>query len=400
MGPILRKVKIMMVAGEPSGDAHAARLVSALRETAMGRELEFFGSAGPSMREAGVEAAVRADELAIMGLPEIARALPMFLRAFRDLRSVARQRRPDVIVLIDFPEFNLKLAHSLKKSGFPIVYYISPQLWGWRKYRRRTIRDNVDLLLAILPFEKEWYEHHGITNVEYVGHPSADSVKARVAKGDFRQRLGVGEEERLVALLPGSRRKEVSRILPVMLDAAAIMAKTLSDIRFVIPLAPGRTEDEVHSAKARAADLSVLENGRLIIVEGQTYDAVNAADAAAVASGTATLETGLLGTPMTVVYRASTFNYHLIRPLIDVEHFGLINLIAGERIASELIQDDLTPESLSAELFRLLDPVENARVKERLKAAAGRLGKGGASMRAAEAVLRVVEAQSSIRVQR
>ncbi|HMQ02776.1 MAG TPA: lipid-A-disaccharide synthase [Pyrinomonadaceae bacterium] len=390
MDHFVDKLRIMLVAGEPSGDSHAARLVAAMREIASGRELEFFGSAGPAMRTAGVDAVVRADNLSIMGLPEIASALPMFIRAYRTLRSAAVERRPDVVVLVDFPEFNLKLARSLKRAGFPIVYYISPQLWGWRKYRRRTIRDNVDLLLTILPFEKEWYEAHGITNVEYVGSPLVNEVRPTISRSEFRARLGIGDEEQLTALLPGSRQKEVSRILPTMLEAVALMRKRRSDARCVVALAPGRKIDEVHSAAARIGWSNLSDHG-MSIVHGQTYDAVNASDAAAVASGTATLETGMLSTPMAVVYRASTFNYRLIRPLIDVEHFGLINLIAGERIAPELIQDELTPEALSSELLRLLEPAENGKVRERLKTAVARLGEGGASMRAAEAVLRVAD---------
>ncbi len=389
-----RKLKIMLVAGEPSGDAHAARLVAAMRSVAPDRELEFFGSAGPEMRKAGVDPVVMADDLSIMGLPEIAKALPMFIRAFRALRSAAIERRPDVAVLIDFPEFNLKLARTLKRKGIPVVYYISPQLWGWRKYRRKTIRDNVDLLLTILPFEKSWYEGHGITNVEYVGSPLVNEVRPTVGRSEFRASLGISETDQLIALLPGSRHKEVSRILPPMLEAAALMSQKAPEIRFIVALAPGRTKDEFYDAAAQVGATYQMDPEKMIVVQGQTYDAVNAAAAAAVASGTATLETGMLRTPMVVVYKASGFNYRLLRPLIDVEHFGLINLIAGERLAPELIQDDLTPVALSSELFRLLEPAENARMRERLKTAVARLGEGGASRRAAEAVLRVADAAS------
>src|SRR5687767_10738765 len=197
--------KIMLVAGEPSGDALAAKLVGALREADSDREFEFFGSAGPRMRDLGVEPTVFADDLAIMGPIEIVKAMPLFLNAVRKLKEIARSRRPHLAVLVDFPEFNLKLAKSLKRMGIPVIYYVSPQLWGWRKYRRRTIRDHVDLLLAILPFEKDWYARYGIENVEYVGSPLVNEIIPIRSREEFRTKHGISTDARLIALLPGSR---------------------------------------------------------------------------------------------------------------------------------------------------------------------------------------------------
>lgn len=383
--------KIMIVAGEASGDAHAAKLVEALREASPGTKFEFFGSAGVRMRAAGVEPVVRADNLDIMGLPEIAKALPMFLKAFRDLKAAAIQRRADAVVLVDFPEFNLKLAKALKKKGLKVIYYISPQLWGWRKYRRRTIRDHVDLLLTILPFEKDWYAKRGITNVEYVGSPLANEVRPSKSKEQFCVKHGLDPGRPIIALLPGSRHKEIMRILPPMLETAAIMAARDENLQFVIALAAVRNISEVEQARSDAELLGLRPPTVLIAVQDETYNALNAADAAAVASGTATLETGIIGTPMAIVYKTSGFNYKLIRPLITVEHFGLINLIADERIVKEIIQDDFTSQNLAAEMFRILKPDVNALLRAKLGEAAEKLGHGGASKRAARAIMRLID---------
>ena len=378
------------MAGEASGDAHGAKLVRALRDAAPEIEFEFFGAAGRAMREAGVEAVVPADDLAVVGVPEIARAIGRFLKAFRDLKKAATARKLDAVVLIDFPDFNLRLAKSLKRNGLRVIYYISPQLWAWRKYRKSVIRDKVDLLLTVLPFEKQWYGRHGITNVEYVGNPLALEVRPSTSREAFRQKHELDEKTALVALLPGSRHKELSRILPSMLETAALMSEADAGLQFVIALASTRSEVEVNEAVSKAGERGLRLPERLRIVKGETYDALHASDAAAVTSGTATLETGIIGTPMAIVYKTSTLNYKLLRPLINVEHFGLINLIAGQRVARELIQGDFTPEALAAELQELLEPKTNARVRAELSEAAKKLGQGGASRRAAEAILRLL----------
>jgi len=380
----------MVVAGEASGDSHAAKLVRALRAERPDVPFEFFGSAGPKLRSAGVEPVVRADELSVVGLPEIGRALPMFWRAFKKLRNAAVSRKPDAAILVDFPDFNLKLAKSLKKRGISVIYYISPQLWAWRKYRIRTIRKHVDLLITILPFEKDWYAGEGVTHVEYVGSPLAREVHPNCSKEEFCKRHGIDPDRLIVSLLPGSRHKEIVKILPVLLDTAAILAGRDNSIQFIIPIASDRNEADVRSVLAGFTRAGSVLPDKLIVVKEETYDALNASDAAAVTSGTATLETGIIGTPMAIVYRSSSLNYKLLRPLISVEHFGLINLIAGERVANEFIQHEFTPDILADELNRLLQPDENTRVRQRLAAAADKLGHGGASKRAAEAIMRLL----------
>ena len=386
----MKKLKLMIVAGEASGDGHAAKLVRAFRELLPETDLEFFGAAGESLRSEGVEAVVRSDNLSIVGLAEIGRALPTFLRAFRALKRSAIDRKPDVVILVDFPEFNLKLARVLKKRGLKVIYYISPQLWAWRKYRIETVRKYVDLVIAILPFEKEWYAVRGVSHVEYVGSPLAMEVYSTVSKQDFCRVHGLRTDIPIISLLPGSRHKEITRILPVMLDAALHMASLDPNIQFVVASASNRDEAVIQRLVADATENNPRLRAAIMVVENETFDALNASDAAAVASGTATLEAGIIGTPMAVVYKTSSLNYALFEPIISVEHYGLINLIAGKRVAKELIQKAFSAETLSAELFRLLEPTVNNSIRDELKAAADKLGHGGASKRAAETILRLL----------
>ncbi len=384
--------KIMIVAGEASGDSHAAKLVKELQSAEPATRFEFFGAAGPKMRDAGVDPVVVSDGLSIVGLAEIARAMPVFLRAMRSLKQAAAARRPDAAILVDFPDFNLKLAKSLKKSGIKVIYYISPQLWAWRKYRIATIRKYIDLMITILPFEAEWYAKRGVTHVEYVGNPLAKEVHAERSRTEFCRDHDLVPSRPLIALLPGSRHKEIVRILPVMLLSAIEISGTLADAQFVVAIASHRHRADVEDLIARLPNAGDLL-ANLRIVESETYDALQASDAAAVTSGTATLETGILGTPMAIVYKTSAINYALLEPLISVEHFGLINLIAGERVAKELIQKAFTEKSLASELIRILDPVTNAEVRSKLIEAANKLGKGGASKRAAAAILKSIDSK-------
>jgi lipid-A-disaccharide synthase len=377
----------MIVAGEASGDAHAAKLVRAMRELNPAANFEFFGATSHKMREAGVEEIVNADDFSVVGLPEIAKALPMFWRGYRKLQRAALARKPAAVVLVDFPDFNLKLAKSLKKQGLKVIYYISPQLWAWRKYRIKTIEKHVDLVLAILPFEKAWYARQGIAHVEFVGNPTVREVHSNQTKAQFCARHDLDAAKPIVSLLAGSRHKEIARILPVMLETAALMTKKDPELQFLVPLASSRRIEEVEEAKRAATEFP----DKLTILRNETHEALNASDAAAVTSGTATLETGIIGTPMAIVYKTSPLNYKLLRPLISVDHFGLINLIAEERLAKEMIQDDFTPRTLAAELFRLLDPVENKTMREKLRVVTEKLGHGGASKRAARLILDAIK---------
>jgi len=382
-----KTLRLMLVAGEASGDAHAAHLVSALREAAPDWQFEFFGSTGAQMRAAGVEPIVQADDLAILGIVEVGRVLPKFWRAFRQLRKAALDRRPEAVILVDWPEFNLRLARALHQRGFKVIYYISPQLWAWRAYRVRKIRRHVDLLLSILPFEKEWFASRGAANVEYVGHPLAGEVRPKYGREEFCRRNNLDSSRPIIALLPGSRPKELARILPPMLKAATLISNQRDDIQFVVVVAPNRDPKEAREISAAAGLNSRLKES-LRFVHHETREALAAAGAAAVASGTATLEAALLGTPLVIVYKESPINWHTLGRLITAEHYGLVNLIAGRRVVTELMQKELNGSRLAAELLALLEPHRNQSIRAELEGIAGKLGEGGGSNRAAEAILR------------
>ncbi|MCA1573351.1 MAG: lipid-A-disaccharide synthase, partial [Acidobacteria bacterium] len=236
--------RLMIVAGEPSGDAHAAALVRALREAAPESQINVFGATGPLMRAAGVDSVIQSDDLAILGLLEIGRTLPKFWRAFKKLKQAALERKPEAVILVDWPDFNLRLARSLHRRGLRVIYYISPQLWAWRSYRLKTIKRDVDLLLTILPFELEWYAKRGVTQVEFVGHPLVGEVEARCGREDFCRFHNLDPARPIISLVPGSRRKELHRILPEMLDGAAFISVTRPDVQFVLVVASSRSPDE------------------------------------------------------------------------------------------------------------------------------------------------------------
>lgn len=376
----------MIVVGEASGDSHAADLVSSLKNESSETEFEFFGSTGEKMRQKCVETIVKADDLAIIGLLEIGKALPMFWKVFQTLKKAAIERQPDAVILVDFPDFNMKLAKSLKKQGLKVIYYVSPQLWAWRSYRIKTIAKYVDLLLAILPFEKKWYAERGVNHVEFVGHPIVGEVQPKLTKEEFCAKHNLDLNKPIVALLAGSRRKEVKKILPPILDAVEILKKKNDSIQYVLAVAPTRSVEEVEAI----IDKSKVKSDSLLIVRGETREAVASADAAVVASGTATLETGLLNTPMVIVYKVSAHNYHTLRHLVNVPHYGLINLIAEERLAKELIQNDCEGNKIAEEVVRLLKPEVNQEFRRRLAEITETLGSGGTSKLAAQTVLREI----------
>ncbi len=369
----------MIVAGEPSGDAHAAALVTALRADA---DLDLFGATGPLMRDAGVETIVNSDELAIMGIVEVGRVFPKFLRAFRQLKAAAIERAPDAVVLVDWPEFNLRLASALHRRGLKVIYYISPQLWAWRPRRVNKIKRDVDLLLSILPFEVDWYKDHSVDHVAFVGHPLSGEVKARYDREEFCRRNDLDPSRPIVSFLPGSRHKELHRILPPMLDAIEQLHNVRPEVHSVVVVAPSRTIAEVRAITATQVKL----------LERQTREALAASDAAAIASGTATLEAALLETPMVIVYKESTINWHTLGSLITVPHYGLVNLVAGREIARELMQDQLDGENLARELVKLLEPETNRVMRANLRNVAHKLGDPGASRRAAERIIEFLAA--------
>lgn len=373
-------MRLMLVAGEASGDKHGAKLAAALRRARPEIEWEMFGAGGEEMRAAGVETIVDARELAIMGVLEVARALRRILGVFRTLRRAASERRPALVILIDSPEFNLRLARRLARDGHRIVYYISPQLWAWRSYRVRSIKRDVERMLTILPFEADYYARAGV-EVDYVGHPLLDSVRVTETREQFCARHQLDPARPLIALLPGSRHSEIKYILPPLVETARRLSATRGELQFLLALAPTIGRDEI----------GVELPGEVRLLAGETYNAVAAADLAVVASGTATLETAIIGTPLLIVYRASWLNWRLFRPLIRVPFVGLPNLIAGREVAPELLQDDLSAERLGREICELLDdPKRLAEQRAELSEVRERLGEADASGRAAQRIIELL----------
>ncbi len=379
--------RLLVVAGETSGDLHGARLIEELARLMPG--LETFGLGGAEMRRAGCATVADSAEISVVGITEVLRILSRARQIFAALLAEVDRRPPRAAVLIDFPDFNLRLARQLKKRGVPVLYYISPQVWAWRKGRLRTIARVVDRMLVLFPFEVDFYRRAGVPAV-HVGHPLVDEVPALTSvwdRGTGSAATGAATSPAEspaaspfhLALLPGSRRSEVEALLPTMLAAARLLAAELP-IQVRLILAPSLPRELVDEA-IELAGLPVE------VVESDRFRAVADSHLALCASGTATLEVGLLTTPSIVVYRLGTATYLLARLLVRLPDIALVNLVLGRRVVPELIQGEATPERIAAEARRLLgDPAAIARMRQALGELRGRLGEGGASRRAAAEV--------------
>ena len=373
----------MIVAGEASGDKHGAHLVVSLKSLRPDLKFDFFGTGGHEMRAAGVDTMVDVSEVAIMGILEVARSISKFLRLFGQLRDAARQRNPTLVILIDWPEFNLRLAKKLKGDAHRVIYYISPQVWAWRSYRIEAIKRYVEKMLVILPFEKEYYIRNGV-QVDYVGHPLLDSVSVTSSRVEFCSRYQLDPANPIIAILPGSRRSELKYILPPLLKAAELLTQSQAHLQFVLPLAKTISREELLGQTGSSKNIRFIEN--------DTYNTLAAAELAVVASGTATLETAIIGTPMIIVYRASSLNWQLFRPLINVPYVGMPNLIAGREIAPELLQNDLNPQKLVRLITDMLDdPSRLSRLRANLAGVRKNLGESNASERAALRILDLLQ---------
>jgi lipid-A-disaccharide synthase len=370
----------MLSCGEPSGDLYAGALLRELR--ALDPSIHARGLGGPEFAAAGGELIADYRGLSVTGLTEAIGKLPQSFGTMRRLVDSARRDPPDALVAIDFPDFNFRLARRIKRFGIPVVYYISPQLWAWRGGRLKTMRQIADLVLVIFPFEESIYRDAGIP-VAFVGHPLVDLARPS-EKGAFLRRHGLSVEATTVAILPGSRPNEVKRILPDLTVAAERIRARVPSAQFVVARAPNLDDGLFEVLRSRQLD-------RLVIVENDTDAALSTADVALVASGTATVQASIHDTPMVIVYRVSPLTYRVLRRLVTVDTIGMVNLIAGEKIVPELIQEDFTPEAVAAQAISLLtDDARRARVHEGLARVRERLGGSGASRRAAEAILRLV----------
>jgi lipid-A-disaccharide synthase len=379
-------VRLLLSCGEPSGDLYAGALTRELRALAPG--LEIAGLGGPQFAAAGGRLLADYRGLAVTGLTEAIAKVPQSLRTIRTLVASARVDRPDALVVIDFPDFNFRLARRIKKLGVPVVYYISPQIWAWRSGRLNTIREIADQVLVIFPFEEAIYQQGGVP-VRFVGHPLIDLVRPSVPRAQFLTSHGLSTVAPTMAVLPGSRPNEVRRILPDLVSAARLVRDRLPDVQVVIARAPN-LDDGLFAVAGQLTHAGNGRSTRVAVVEGDTDGVLASVDVALTASGTATVQTALHDTPMVVVYRLSPLTYRLGRPLVKVNTFAMVNLIAGERVVPELIQDAFTPEAVAAEAVSLLtDPARAARMREALARVRSKLGGSGASRRAAEAILQV-----------
>ncbi|HPQ43053.1 MAG TPA: lipid-A-disaccharide synthase [Syntrophales bacterium] len=367
--------EVMLVAGEASGDLHGSNLVKAMHR--IDPTIHFYGIGGEKLRGAGVEIVANLSEMSVVGLTEVLSKLGFILKVRRNLKELLQKKRPDLLILIDYPDFNLSLAKEARKNGIKVFYYISPQVWAWRRGRIYSIAQCVDRMAVILPFEAPLYEKAHL-DVRFVGHPLLDAVKRKYTRKDALKRFDLKEGKTTIAILPGSREGEVKRLLPVMLQAAEILEDRLPSLQFVLPLADTLAYDFV----AGMVNQSSVD---VTIISDDAYDLIGLSDIAMVASGTATLETALLGTPMIIVYKVSTLSYLIGRAVINIDTIGLANIIAGKTVVPELIQRDANPEAMADEVYDIL--INRSRMdamKRDLLDVCEKLGSPGASQRAAE----------------
>jgi len=367
----------MISCGEPSGDLYAGALVEALR--ARDPQLEAFGLGGEQLARAGARLVADFRGLSVTGLTEALKVLPRSWATYQQLVAAAREQRPDVLVLIDYPDFNFRLMRAIKALGVPIVYYISPQLWAWRAGRMKTMKALVDRVLVIFPFEEALYRAEGV-DVRFVGHPLLELATPTADRLTLAREFGLDPARPIVALLPGSRPNELTRLASVLSAAAVEIARRVPGAQFIV-------------ARAPHLDTSLFGSfASTPIVEGRTDDVLGVSDLVLTASGTATVQTAMHGKPMVVLYKLSPMTYRLGKPLARVDMYAMVNLIAGRRIVRELIQDDCTSQAVADEAVRLLtDPVHRDEMVQNLASVRAALGGPGASQRAADAVIDLVQ---------
>jgi lipid-A-disaccharide synthase len=371
----MKAKKILLVAGEVSGDLHGSHLVEAIQR--IEPEVEFFGVGGEGLERRGMKLLYRTHSLSVVGITEVFVKLRTILKALRGLKKSLEREKPDLVILIDFPDFNLRLAKIAHRRGFPILYYISPQVWAWRPNRIKSIARLVKKMIVLFPFEVSLYESAGV-DVEWVGHPLLDIVKPILSKEEAFQQFGLDPKRRTIGLLPGSRVHEVERLLPPLLASAHLLQREIPDLQFIIPLASGIPKTIL---------LSYIKNSPVKVVEHYPYDVMNLSELLITASGTATLEGAILGKPMIIIYKVSRPSYWIGRALIRVDHIGLVNLVAEKEIAPELIQKDVHPQRIAEEALRILrDPILSRKMADSMGEVRQRLGEPGAAQRAARIV--------------
>ena len=376
--------RIMIVAGEASGDIYGADL--AREAFKIDPDIHFFGIGGARMREAGVETLVDSADMAVVGLVEVLKHFNVISDAFLKLKQILLNNRPDLLILIDYPGFNLRLAKIARKAGVRVLYYISPQIWAWRQGRVKKIARLVDHMAVILPFEAPFYERAGVP-VSFVGHPMLDMVSVNMDRSQAAASFGLDPARKIVGLFPGSRKNELDRLLPVIIGAAVQLKSRFPDIRFVLPLASTLNADSITPQLAEAG-LDVT------ITRDRIHELIRACDAVISVSGTVTLEIALVGTPMVIIYKLSPLTYQLAKRLVKVPNIGLCNIVAGETVVRELIQDEANAVNISAEIGTILsDDGYDGTIRHKLAQVRSRLGCGGASQNVARLIFTLMRNQ-------
>ena len=367
-----------MIAGEASGDLHGSHLVKELRS--LDPSLHVYGVGGEKMKNEGVELIADSKEMAVVGITEVLLKLKSILRIYRKLKNSLTLNAPSLVVLIDYPDFNLRFAREAKKKNIPIVYYISPQVWAWRKGRIKKIGRLIKKMIVIFPFEKIFYEEAKI-DVDFVGHPLLDSIRPQCSRREAFQKFSLPSGITTIGLLPGSRMSEIKRLLPPMMGAVSLIAKHINPVQFILPVAPGLNRGDVQNLAGSSSE-------KICLVENNIHDVMRISDVVIVASGTATVEAAIMGTPMIVVYRVSPLTYQLGKLLIKVKNIGMVNIIAGKTIVPELIQKDVTPQKITSAVLRILqNPSKQEEIKKELSSLKEKIGNPGASLRAAQIII-------------
>lgn len=336
--------KVMIIAGEASGDQHAALLVKAVHNTHP--EIEFFGIGGEKMRAADVETLVDAADMAVVGLIEVLAHRKVIFGALDLMRKLLVERKPDLLILVDYPEFNLRLAKDAKAAGIKVLFYISPQVWAWRQKRVLKIKQRVDMMAVVFPFEVDFYEQHQVP-VRYVGHPLVDEVKASKSRSDLLDEFGLQSDKPVVGIFPGSRKSEIKRLLPILLETATLLKKQQTDIQFVMPLASTLDESFLQ------LDEHPLRQD-IKLIRQRSYDVIQVCDAIMTVSGTVTLEIALMQKPMVIINKVAWLTYHIVRRMLKIKHLGLCNIVADQRLVPELIQHEAKPAAIAAEIMHFL----------------------------------------------
>jgi len=374
----------MIIAGETSGDSHGAHLVRAMKKK--DNTIFFCGIGGPSLRAEGVKILFDASELSVVGITEVFSKLPKVLEGASIIKKTIKGQKPDLLILIDFPDFNLHIASFAKKQGVPVLYYVSPQIWAWRSGRIKQIKKNVDHMAVILPFEEDYYKAHNIP-VTFVGHPLLDSYDPSQEKYFDKK----SNKAPVIGLLPGSRHGEIERNLPYMLASASILNNRYDNIKFLLSVAPSVNRERIESFVSPYKSACSIE-----LMSGNVVDIFKKSSLIIAASGTVTLETAIYGVPMIIMYRISPLSYKLGQALINVEHIGLVNIIANERIVPELIQNDATPGKIASTVGDLLDSTDELNLmKEKLSSVKERMGEVGAAEKTADIGLALIKRGSN-----